>query len=237
MIALTLALAAVQPSVAQPAVSTPAAPVPATAPIDPKRAAPAERIAARLLPSGVFATLMKSSMDMVSNSMSNQMFDMPLRDFVKMAGIDDTEAAKLGPATLKQIMEIFDPAFVERQRITMQVMGTEIGAFMTSMEPDYRAGLAESLAHRFDAKQLGEIDRFFATPVGSAYAGQSMLLYVDPAMMARLQNMMPRLMQSMPAIIKKVADATASLPKPRDPKSMTEEEKAKFKALLGPTTP
>lgn len=233
MIALALALAVAQPATPPPAVPT-TAPL---APADPARAAPARRIAARLLPDGVFATMMKSSMDMVSNSMTNQMFDIPLRDFVSMAGIENAETAELGPATLKQIMEIFDPAFVERQRITMQVMGAEMGTLMTTMEPDYRAGLAESLARRFDAGQLGEIDRFFATPAGAAYAGQSMLLFVDPAMMARMQTMMPRLMQAMPAIMQKVTAATATLPKPRDAKSLTAAEKAKLTAMLGPKTP
>lgn len=222
LFATALALAAAQPS-----------PPPPVAPVaDPARTAPAGRIASRLLPPGVFATMMKSTMDMVTTSMTDQMFDLPVRDFVRMAGIEDEATDKLGPATLREIMEIFDPAFLERQRIAMQVMGTEMGVLMTSMEPEYRAGLTESLARRFDAQQLGEIDRFFATPAGSAYASQSMLLYVDPAMMARVQSLMPKIMQAMPGIIQKVTAATAALPAPRDAKTMTPADKAKLKAIF-----
>ncbi len=109
----------------------------------------------------------------------------------------------------------------------------EMGGVMTAMEPSMRAGLAEAYASQYDGEQLAEIDRFFATPTGSAFAAKSMLIMMDPAMMKRMQTMMPKIVEAMPGIIQKVTTATAAFPKAREYKSLTTAEKQKLAELLG----
>jgi hypothetical protein len=101
------------------------------------------------------------------------------------------------------------------------------------LEPDLRAGLAEAYASQYSTEQLSEIDRFFATPTGAIFAGKSTLIMMDPAMMTRMQAMMPKIMDAMPAMIQKVTTANAALPKARDYKSLTKAERAQLAALLG----
>ncbi|UIJ45500.1 DUF2059 domain-containing protein [Sphingomonas cannabina] len=228
--ALLVALAT--PAAAQ---TTAAPPVPSSAAAtDPAKLALGQRIAGRLLPDGTYRTIMKATMDQVTSMFTDQIGAMPVRDLVKAGGLSEEQAAKLGPGTIRQIAEIMDPAFDQRMRITMKVMGDEMSELMTQMEPEYRAGLAEAYATRFSANQLAELDRFFATPTGSAYASQSMAIYADPAMMRRMQTLMPKIMQAMPGIITKVTAATADLPKTRDAKSLSKEERARLEALLLP---
>lgn len=219
---------------AQAVPATPPAAPPARTTPDPARLAVATRVAARLLPDGTYRALMKAVTDQMVGMMSGQMGQMPLADIVKMGGVSEEDAAKLGPATIKDMMEILDPAYEQRTQISMRVIFDEMGDLMSTMEPEYRAGLSEALATRFTQGQLDELDRFFATPTGAAYAGQSMGIYTDPALMARAQAMVPKLMQAMPAILKKVEAATASLPKVRDPKTMSKADQARFMALLVP---
>jgi hypothetical protein len=228
------ALLAAAPAVAQIAPAAPAAPAAAAAPADPARLAIATRVAGRLLPPGTYRQLMKAVTDQAMQLIVDKMMDMPLRDVVKMAGISDADAAKLGPGTSRQVLQIMDPAFEKRMQITMHVMGDELANLMDQLEPEYRAGLADALAVRFTPDQLTELDRFFATPTGSAYASQSMLFYADPAMMQRMQAILPKVMQAMPSMIQKVMAATADLPKPRDAKSMTPEQRKQLEALLNP---
>ena len=212
-----------------------AAPAPAAAAgaaADPGRVAVAQRVAAKLMPAGVYRVMMKSVFDQITNGMMTQMLDLPMRDLVKMGGISEAEAAKIGPATSRQIMAIVDPAFDQRMQITMRVMMGEMTELLATLEPDYRAGLADGLAAGFSAAQLEELERFFATPTGSAYAGQSMLLYANPAMMQRMQAMMPKIMEAMPRIISKTAAATAGLPAPTKAADLTPEQRKKLAALL-----
>lgn len=214
-----------------------AAPAMAQAPADPARLTAATRIAAKLLPDGSYREMMRGSMDQIMNSITDQMLSMPLKDLVGMAGIDQSKLPAMGPGTIRQLMAILDPAFEQRNKIMTTVMMGEMTEIMTVMEPDMRAGMAEAYARRFDTAQLGEIERFFQSPTGAAFAAQSMQIYTDPAVMARMQAMMPKLMQAMPAIMKKVATATAGLPAPRKPADLSAADKAKLQALIiaGPT--
>jgi len=192
----------------------------------------ASRVAGQLMPPGTYRKMMKTVMDQVTGAVMNQVMDMPLRDMIKGFGLSGAEAEKLGPGTMRQMMAIMDPAFDQRMQISMRIMGDEITNMMDEVEPDYRAGLADALSARFTPDQLAELDRFFATPTGSAYASQSMLVYADPAMMQRMQALVPKMMKVMPGMMQKVMAATADLPKPRDAKTMTPEQRKQFMALL-----
>ena len=94
-------------------------------------------------------------------------------------------------------------------------------------------GLASAYAGRFDTKQLQEMNAFFATPTGRAYAADSYIVMMSPEVMSKMQGLVPRLMKEMPAVIEKVKAATASLPEPRKYADLTNAERDKLAALLG----
>jgi len=134
---------------------------------------------------------------------------------------------------LAEIMEIYDPAYKERMRLSTRTMMAEMGALMTRFEPDIRSGLASAYAKRFDAAQLGELNHFFATPTGKAYAADSYIIMMSPDVMEKMQALMPQVMRSMPTIIEKVKSATEKLPKPRTYADLSDAEKAKLATILG----
>lgn len=231
--ALALATTVIAPAAHAQAQAASSAAAPAS--VDPKRLEIAQRVAGELMPVGTYRTMMKTVLDQMTGNIMNQMLNMPIRDFAKIGGLSEDDLAKVGPATIRQVAVIMDPAFEQRTTVLTKVMMNEIGEFMSGMEPEYRAGLADGLAASFSLEQLSELQRFFATPTGSAYASQSMLLYANPAMMQRMQTMMPKLMQAMPGIMQKVQAATAALPKPRDAKDLTPAERKQIEDLLGPS--
>jgi hypothetical protein len=202
-------------------------------PVDPARLAIATRIAAQMLPEGTFAKLMGGMMDGMMNSVMAGVSDIPIRSIAKMAGEDPEKVKALGDARLRDIMLILDPAYQERFQIMARVMGTEMGQAMTRMEPMFRHAMAEVYATRFDNKQLGELEIFFRTPTGASFAQQSMTMQTDPIFMARMQSIVPQIMEAMPAIMKKVEQATASLPKPRKPEELTASDKQRIAELMG----
>jgi hypothetical protein len=221
------------PGLAQTIVSTQAPISSATTAVEAGRLALGQKIAGRLLPDGIYQKMLSGTMDQLMTGMMDQMMDLPLRDLAGMAGINAEELKALGPGTMKQVMAIMDPSFKERTNLTMKVMMGEMGGIMATLEPDLRAGLAEAYASQYSTEQLSEIDRFFATPTGAIFAGKSTLIMMDPAMMTRMQAMMPKIMDAMPAMIQKVTTANAALPKARDYKSLTKAERAQLAALLG----
>ncbi len=204
---------------------TPAAPV-AVSPT-------ATEIAAKLFPDGTYRRMLGDSLGKMMSGMVDQMGSLPLGELARAYGVDPQAAAKLDKATVNKVMAILDPAFRERTRLVMDGMFKGMIPLFEKMEPELRAGLAESLAHRFTASELGELKAFFATPTGSSFAGQQMLLFMDPAVMGRMQAQMPQLMQAMPALVGEAAKAAATLPKAKKYQDLTEAERNELAALLG----
>ena len=60
------------------------------------------------------------------------------------------------------------------------------------IDPRMRDGLARSMARRFDARQLADINAFFATPSGHALASQYMQLWFEPDTMRSMMGAFPR---------------------------------------------
>jgi hypothetical protein len=228
---VALALIGATPAAAQ-AVVTPA-PVTIATP-DAERMALASRLAGKILPDGIYKKMFSGVFDQMGNGMMNQMMDLPLRDFAAMAG-EDGEAlkAKMGPGTLKQVMAIIDPNFNERMGAMFKAMEPEFSKLFTKFEPPMREGLSVAYANRFSATQLKELDIFFATPTGSAYASQSMTIFMDPAVMEKMMGVMPEMMKSMPELMKPAMAAMEKFPKIRTAKDLTKAERAQLAELMG----
>ena len=193
----------------------------------------ATAIAAKLFPDGTYRKMLGDSFTKMMSGMIDQMGDVPLGDLMKSYGFEPDSAPKLDKATLNKVMAILDPVFKERMRLTMDGMFKNMIPLFEQMEPELRMGLAESLAHRFSSSELGELKTFFDTPTGNSFASQQMLLFMDPAVMGRMQAQMPKIMQAMPTLIGDAVKATAALPKARKYADLTESERNELAALLG----
>lgn len=202
------------------------------APLDPARLAAAQKMVGYLLPDGSYARMMEQSMDQIVAMSMNSVMDLPMRDLAALGGVSEQDLASAGEGTMREMMAILDPHFEERQTLSMRAMMSAMTGVMTSMEPKVREGLSEAYAAQFTAAELNEITRFFETPAGGKYAASSMMVYMDPAVMARMQEMVPALMQEMPAIIEETKQATAHLPPPRSVDELTEEERAKLGGMI-----
>ncbi len=202
------ALAVAVPASAAERGAEPAA-LDAAAPIDPARLAAAEAVADRLVPVGTYQRIMADIADTMAKSLIATMMGLtPDQMGVPVADGQD------GSKSLGASMAAADPAFAERGEIMMRVIFSEMAPLMTELEPAVRAALARTLARRFDLPVLTDLAAFFATPSGSAFGAQFMGLFTDREMLEASMAMTPKLLEAMPAIMKKVEEATAHLPPP-----------------------
>ncbi|MEG3177248.1 DUF2059 domain-containing protein [Sphingomonas sp. RB3P16] len=231
--AVSVALAA-SPAIAQGA---PTATVPAgtqaAAPVDPARLAVARRVAARLLPPGIYKKLMSTSMDAMMGSFGGAIKSMPLAQLAQIGGMNAAEAQKLDKVDLSEVMAIYDPHWEERQELTMHAMFGAMGDFFTTMEPELREGMATAYASRFSRDELVDLDRYFATPTGTKYAASATTIMTDPAVMNTMKGLMPKMMQQMPHFLEAAKKATAALPPPRKIEELSPTEKARLAKALG----
>ena len=190
-------------------------------------------IAAKLLPDGTYQRIMGGAMSTMMDGITSQMTAMPLAPFLRSAGLPAADTARMGKATLKQVMEIVDPAYDQRMRVMMPVMMREMGRVMSQVEPQMRDGLAHAYAAHFTSAQLRDIDRFFNTPSGGAFASQNMTIASDPAVVRTLTAFMPTLVQALPGIMQKTQAAMADLPKAKTPQTLSDADRQKLGRLLG----
>ncbi|OAO05201.1 hypothetical protein A8B75_05295 [Sphingomonadales bacterium EhC05] len=182
--------------------------------LDKARLAAAETTVDYLFPLGTYQRMMKGTMDQMMNNIIAQAFDRPMAETMQGYGIADDSLNKMGDSSFNDMMTEKDPHFEERMKISTKVMMDEMIDLMTAMEPQIREALAKIYARKYTVRQLAEMNDFFATDTGGAFARDYMMVFVDPEMMQSMMNMMPELMQAMPDIMKKVAAATAHLPAP-----------------------
>jgi hypothetical protein len=173
---------------------------------DPTRLALSTVTVQSLLPDGTYTRLM----DGMFGGIVDRIMEMSEADF----GAPDKDGKPASKETLRQAAIKEDPHFEERMRIMERVMTEEMAKIAKIVEPKLRQGLARSMARRFDAKQLADINAFLATDSGRAYGSQSMAMWVDPDMMRAVMGSFPEIMEAMPSAMKRLEAETAHLPKP-----------------------
>lgn len=227
-LAALMTLTMAMPLAAQPA---------ATEQIDADRLASAKTTVDHIFPAGTYAKMMDSTFQAVLGPMMDSMGEMSVQQIALVAGLKPEDVNKLGKATLAEVMQILDPAYKERVNATMGAMVPLMTKIAADFEPGMREGLSRAYARRFDKTQLDDMNRFFATPSGSAYAANAMLIQLDPEVMTRMTEampkMMPKIFEAMPDVMKQVEARTAGLPKARKYEDLTAAERAKLAALLG----
>ena len=89
--------------------------------------------------------------------------------------------------------------------------GTMFVKFGDVAEPKFLEGISRSLARKFDARQLGEIQAFLATPTGAAYGREMVGLWFEPDVMRSSFEILPEMMKVMPGLTKDAAALDAQM--------------------------
>jgi len=166
---------------------------------DPARLALARDATMTMFPRGTYAQAMNGFIDRtVEHALS--MSEADFADFTPGA----KKVAGKAPSTepLRVVMSRKDPSFDAKVAAVKAFVQTTIVKMGDVAEPKFREGMARALARKFDARQLGEIRGFLATPTGAAYGRAMIGLWFEPDVMRGTFEAMPELMRMMPDIAK-----------------------------------
>lgn len=179
---------------------------------DPARLTLARTSVQSMWPEGAYGKMMTGFM----GGMFDRAMQLKQSDFAAIAPKPTKTPAAAGVAdlSLHDQAAAKDPYFDKRMAAMREAVGEELSKLSAIIDPRVRDGLARSMARRFDAQQLRDINAFFATPSGHALAGQSMQLWVDPDMLRSLFGAMPEMMKLMPDMMQKMKAANDKFPKP-----------------------
>ncbi len=191
------------------------APMAAAVAMDPAKAIAAKAVVDKLWPLGTYNRVMDATMGGFMDSLMDQIMAMRPTDLVPPEMQKDMPKGPEAKMTFKEIMSQQDPHFVERMRISTNVMNTEMKPILAKWEPAVRDIMVKALGKKFSTTQLTDLASFFGTPSGSAFAKEWMVLYLEPEYYLSMKDMIPDLIKVGPGIAKKVEAATAHLPMPK----------------------
>ena len=182
-----------------------------------------------LLPSGSF----RQAMGSVTGAMIDRVLTMKESDFADIVPHGKpAKGEKPKPPstrTLHQSLIDDDPYFDERMRLTRGAIETELVKLSAIIEPRLQEGLARAVARRFEARQLTDINAFFATASGKALGRQYMALWFDPDLSRAMMAGIPEMIALAPGAMERVEAATAGLPKPKSKAQPVEGDKPALK--------
>jgi hypothetical protein len=182
---------------------------------DPARLALARTSVQAMWPDGAYARMMTG---FVGNLFTGVM-QMKKSDLAPVGGkAAKTSASAAGDdQTIHDKAAAKDPYFDQRMAAMRGVIDEEIGKMSVVIDPRVREGMARSMAHRFDSKQLADINAFFATPSGHALASEYAQLWFEPDTLRSMMSAFPEMMKLMPDAMQKIKAIDAKYPKPASP--------------------
>ena len=178
---------------------------------DPARLAIARDATFRMFPKGAYAQAMNGfierTVDQVLSMSEADMADLAPASRKKVA----TAAKRPSTEPLRLVLTRKNPNFdakLAAGKAFAQVMFVKFG---DAAEPKFREGMARSLARKFDARQLGEIQAFLATPTGAAYGRQMTGLWFEPDVIRGTFQALPEMIRLMPEVAKSGAALQAQM--------------------------
>ena len=192
----------------------------------------AQAIVAKVVPPGTMGEMMSSLFD----GMLGPIMDMALQpssaEAAKQLGVDPDEL-ELDAEQSAEVLALLDPVWRERQERTLAATRSAIGKMMTAMEPAMRDAMSQLYAINFNGRELADIDTFFSTDSGAAFARKSFTMASDPRMMGAMMQSMPQMMSSFAEMEADMAAAMADLPPARGFADLDSAQRARLTELTG----
>lgn len=183
---------------------------------DPARLALARTAIDGFMPAGSYGRMFDVMTDKMVTDVYGRVMGMTGTELSNAIGLP-ISSGKDSELTLMQQASKGDPMFDARVKAYIAAFKVEMRSSMAIMEPRLREGMSRAMARRFDAAQLADLNRFFATDTGRAFGQDMMLLWVDGDVMRGMFASMPDMMRAMPASAKRFEAIERQYPWPKKP--------------------
>lgn len=201
-------------------------------PIEPARLTLAQQTSAALIPAG--------SLEKMMDNLYGKMFSTFMDEFAGTSdlmisiktGVESDKVAALDEKSKEAVADMFDPHRKEREQQILNFIKPLISEALADIETPMRAGLAKAYARKFSAAQLTEMNGFFATPTGTAFAGESLALQADPEVMLSVVKAVPPMVVKFIDRAPEIEGKFKDLPKEKELADFSDKDLAKLAKLL-----
>lgn len=194
----------------------------------------ASEVIEKMMPAGSLGELMGDMFDGFLGPIIKKATEPKTADFAASLGLEAWEL-DMDEAAVAEAVAIIDPLSEERNARKAAVMPRLMTDMMNAMEPTMRKAMTEAFAVYFNETELTDINAFFATESGAAFARKSMSMSSDPRVIGATMEAMPEMMASIQKFDAEMEAAVADLPAPRGFAELSEAEQARIAELTGYT--
>lgn len=181
---------------------------------EPARLALARQVMDGFVPAGSLSRMTDQMTDNLMLGMYDRVMAMTGTELSNAIGMPVSSGPDAG-LTLRQQASKGDPMFDARVKAYAGAFKDQMRETLAMMEPKMRDGMARAMARRFDAAQLADLNRFYATDTGRAFGRDMMLLWIDGDVYRGMFAAMPDLMRSMPKSAARFAAIEKQYPWPK----------------------
>lgn len=192
----------------------------------------AQAVIDKMMPPGTFDEVMGQMFKRVLDPLFSHVGKPNVLDVATKLGVGLDELHPSDAQTV-EISRLIDPAAEQRNQAMMAGLENAMHKAMATIEPSMRKGMSEAFAVDFDSKQLGDIQAFFATDSGTAFARKFFTMATDPHVLAASMKALPAFMQSLGGMEKDIAATSTSLPAPRTWDELSATDRARLSQLTG----
>ena len=181
---------------------------------EPARLALARTTMNGFMPAGSYSRMTNVMTDNLMNGVYDRLLSMTGTELSNAIGMPVAKGPNEA-LTLRQQASKGDPLFDARMKAYAAAFKEEMKQTMGIMEPKLREGMARAMARRFDAGQLTDLNRFFATDTGRAFGQDMMLIWIDGDVFRGMFAAMPDIMRAMPQSAARFAAIEKQYPWPK----------------------
>ncbi|XUU61293.1 hypothetical protein ACRAQ6_03195 [Erythrobacter sp. HA6-11] len=192
----------------------------------------ASEVINKMMPPGSLSEVMGQMFDGFLGPIMQRATEPKAADFAGQLGLETWEI-DMDEAAVAEAAAIIDPVREERGERMAAVMPAIMTDMMNAMEPTMRTAMTEVFAISFDTQELTDINAFFATESGAAFARKSMNMSSDPRVISASMKAMPEMMGAFENMEAQMEEATADLPEPRGFADLSAAEQARVAELTG----
>lgn len=201
-------------------------------PVAPAQLALAQTTTTALVPPGSLAKMIDNMYGKLFKGFMGEFGGMSDLMLSIKTGVESEKIAALDEKSKTAIADLFDPRRKEREEQITNVVKPLIEEVLGDLEGPMRNGLAHAYARKFSAQQLGDMNAFFATPSGKAYADEWMALQADPEVMLAVVKGVPPLIEKFMDRGPEIEGKLKDLPKERQLSDLSDAELAKLAKLM-----
>ncbi len=141
--------------------------------------------------------------------------------------------ADLNEGKAERALNILNPSWRERQETEARFIQDMVNQVWAPLAPVLREAMAELYAINFTAAQLEDIEAFYATETGQAFAAGSLQMANDPRLFAAMMQASELFENFTEPDMGAMEEALAALPRMRTYDELSEREHGLVGALLG----